>query len=156
MPRVIFRRGKPNIRVVIYPDAVRTSWTKVRQLIPRLWTGRKDVFRLYNAPGDSDNFEIHALLHIGMLDKPNEAFRLERNGYKRGYDLPDVDGKYPTDDDKSGGGTWGGVPNRLATSLDIDSIHKEVAGKHKVRSVGFYPDNCSALVKSTDMVAILF
>lgn len=115
MPRVIFRQGKPNIRVIKYPNAVRTSWQTVRKLIPSLWEGKKSFYRLWQEEGEPDSFKIDALPHIGMLDKPHEAFRFERNGYKSGYNLPDVDGKYPTDQDKSGGGTWQNVPEKLST-----------------------------------------
>ncbi|KAJ3531243.1 hypothetical protein NM208_g8961 [Fusarium decemcellulare] len=112
MPRVIFRENKPNIRIIEYPDA--------------LWTGSKSLYRLYMDPDEPKSLVVYALLHIGMLDKPGEAFRIERNGYKCGYDLPDVDGKYPTHDDKTGGGTWDNVPEKISTGLDIDLIHKRV------------------------------
>ncbi|KAJ4307389.1 hypothetical protein N0V84_012773 [Fusarium piperis] len=131
MPRVIFRENKPNIRIIEYPDAVRTSWSTVRELIPQLWTGSKSLYRLYMDPDEPKSLDVHVLLHIGMLDKPGEAFRIERNGYKCGYDLPDVDGKYPTHDDKTGGGTWDNVPEKISTELDIDSIHKRVTSELK-------------------------
>jgi hypothetical protein len=49
-----------------------------------------------------------------MLDEPGEAYRLERNAFKHEPDLPDVDGRYPDKDDKTGGGTWKHVPKRLS------------------------------------------
>jgi pyroglutamyl-peptidase len=126
MPRVIFREGQPNIRIILYPDAVRTSWFTVRKLIPRLWNGKKSFYRLYQNEDEPDQFKIHAILHIGMLDQPHEAFRLERNGFKCGYDLPDVDGKWPTEEDKTGGGTWTNVPESLSTDFHLDSLYKRV------------------------------
>jgi len=133
MPRVIFREGKPNVRIIKYPDAVRTSWEAVGKLIPPLWEGKKAFCRLWEEEeGGSDSFEIDAVLHMGMLDKPHEAFRLERNGYKSGYDLPDVDGKYPTDDKKTGDGTWRETPEKLSTDADLDAIYKQISAELSV------------------------
>jgi hypothetical protein len=140
MPRVIFREGKPNVRIIKYPDAVRTSWEAVRKLIPPLWEGKKAFYRLWEEEeeeeeGESDSPEIDAVLHIGMLDKPHEAFRLERNGYKSGYDLADADGKYPTDGDKTDDGTWGQTPEKLSTDTDLDAIHKRVSAELSVSNL---------------------
>ena len=63
---------------------------------------------------------------MGMLDKAGEAYRLEKTSFKHGYDLPDVDGEYPDEDDKTGGGTWKGVPEQLSTMFDVDSICRRV------------------------------
>ncbi|TPX13510.1 uncharacterized protein E0L32_005981 [Thyridium curvatum] len=126
LPRVVFRDGRPNIRVILYPDPLPSSWKAVRETVPRFWDGEKDFFRLYRDPDEPPQFSVTAVLHMGMLDKPREAFRLEKHGYKLGYQLPDVDGKYPDHDDLTGGGTWAGVPDRLSTDLDIDTIHRRV------------------------------
>jgi len=61
---------------------------------------------------NSEFFKIDAALHIGMLDKPEEAYRLERNAFKHEYRLPDVDGRHPDEDDKTGGGAWKHVPKK--------------------------------------------
>lgn len=106
----------------------------MRKLIPQLWDGEKDFFRLYNDPNESNTIKIHATLHLGMLDKPREAFRLERNAFKGDYELPDVDGERPNEDDKTGGGTWKDVPEKLSTDLNLDSIYKNIAPQLQVNS----------------------
>lgn len=149
MPRVIFRHGAlPDIRVVLYPKPVPSSWHAVREAVPHFWDGDKDFFRLYREPDTPSSFPVAATLHMGMLGEPKEAFRLEKNGYKNGYELPDEDGKYPDHDDLTGGGTWEGVPDKLSTSLDIETIHEKVKSKVKVYCPWYpilspsYPDNC--------------
>ncbi|KAJ3534577.1 hypothetical protein NM208_g7478 [Fusarium decemcellulare] len=134
MPRVIFRDGdgRPNIRLVLYPEPLPSSWHGIREAVPQYWDGDKDFFRLYRDPDEPPHFQVAGVLHMGMLDQPNEAFRLEKNSYKLGYDLPDVDGKYPDHDDLTGGGTWDGVPEKLSTDLDIYSIHEKVKSHVKV------------------------
>lgn len=133
MPRVIFRDGaRPDIRVVLYPKPVPSSWHAVREAVPRFWDGDKSFFCLYRDPDTPANFPVAATLHMGMLDEPKEAFRLEKNGYKHGYKLPDEDGKYPDHDDLTGGGTWEGVPDKLSTDLDIEAIHQKVKSEVKV------------------------
>jgi len=85
MPRVIFRQGKPNIRVVTYPDALRTSWSTVRKLVPRMWDGEKEFFRMYVDEDKPKTFTVDAMIHIGMLDKPGETYRLEKNAFQHEY-----------------------------------------------------------------------
>jgi len=127
LPRVIFRGGgRPDIRIITYPDPLPSSWKVVRETVPKFWDGNKDFFRLYRDPDEPAQFPILAVLHMGMLDQPKEDFRLEKHGYKLGYKLPDVDGKYPTHDDLTGGGTWEAVPDKLTTDLNIDAIYERV------------------------------
>ena len=138
MPRVIFRdEGRPEIRLVLYPEPLPSSWHAVREAVPQFWDGNKDFFRIYRDPDMAPNFPVAAVLHMGMLDQPNEAFRLEKNSYKRGYELPDIDGKHPDHDDLTGGGTWANVPDILSTDLDIDTIHQKVKSQVKVSSPSF-------------------
>jgi hypothetical protein len=79
-----------------------------------LWDGDKEVFCLYIDPEkpNSEFFKANGVLHIGMLDKPEEEYRLERNAFKHEYSLLDVDGRHPDEDDKTGGGTWKHVPKK--------------------------------------------
>jgi hypothetical protein len=132
MPRVIFREGKPDVRIITYPDALRTSWHDVREVIPKLWDGNKKLMRMYIDPDKPKTFPVHAILHIGMLDQPDEAYRFERNSFKSGYELPDVDGKRPDEADKNGGGTWDGLPEMLTTDLPLDKIYNRVKSQLKV------------------------
>ncbi|KAI1151383.1 hypothetical protein F4825DRAFT_357898 [Nemania diffusa] len=127
MPRVIFRdNGLPDIRIVLYPKSIPSSWSWIRQMIPKFWDGSRAFFGIYRDEGESPDFPIAAILHMGMLDQPNELFRLERHGYKDGYALPDIDGRHPDHDDLTGGETWNDVPNKLSTDLNIDFIYEKV------------------------------
>ncbi|KAF2754824.1 peptidase C15, pyroglutamyl peptidase I-like protein [Pseudovirgaria hyperparasitica] len=132
LPRVIFRNGeRPNIRIVLYPEPVPSSWHAIRQALPQFWSGDKHFFHLHHDPDTPSHFPVTAVLHMGMLDKPNEAFRLEQNAFKLGYELPDVDGKRPDEDDLTGGGTWTDIPDQLSTELDIGSIITKVKSTYK-------------------------
>jgi hypothetical protein len=73
---------------------VRTACEPVRKFVPKLWDGDKGVFCLCIDPEklNSKIFKVDAVLHIGMLDKPGEMYRLERNASKHEYSLPDVEG----------------------------------------------------------------
>ncbi len=133
MPRVIFRKGRPNIRVITYPDAMETSWHKTIDLVPRLWNGEKELYRLYIEADKPKTFTVDAMLEMGMLYQPGEAYRLERNSFKGEYDLPDVDGKYPDQDDKTGNGTWNNIPEKLSTDINLDSVYKRVSAELQVR-----------------------
>ncbi|KAF6836764.1 hypothetical protein CPLU01_03558 [Colletotrichum plurivorum] len=127
MPRVIFRDGdKPNIRIVLFPEPVESSWSYIRKTLPRFWDGDRDLFRLHREDDEPKTFPVAAAVHMGMLDQPNEDYRLEKHGYKKGYELPDVDGKHPDEDDLTGGGTWKDVPDRLDTALDVDYLYERV------------------------------
>ena len=63
MPRVIFRDGAlPDIRVVLYPKPVPSSWHVVREAVPHFWDGDKDFFRLYHDPDTPSSFPVAATL----------------------------------------------------------------------------------------------
>jgi hypothetical protein len=96
MPRVISRREKLNLLIISYPELVITAWEYVGRFVPKLWDGNKELFCLYIDPEkpNSEFFKVDAVLHIGMLDKPEEAYRLERNAFKHDYGLPDVDERH--------------------------------------------------------------
>ncbi|KAI1123110.1 hypothetical protein F5Y10DRAFT_60778 [Nemania abortiva] len=127
MPRVIFRgNGLPDIRLMLYPEPIPSSWSWIREKIPQFWDGSKEFFGVYRGADESLNFPIAAMLHMGMLDQPNEAFRLEKHAYRDGYEFPDIDGRRPDHDDLTGGGTWGDIPDKLSTDLDINFVHDKV------------------------------
>jgi hypothetical protein len=107
----------------------------VRKLVPKLYDAYKEVFRLYIDPEkpNSKIFKVDGVLHIGMLDKPGEAYRLERNAFKHEYSLPDIDGRHPDEADKAGGRTWKHVPEKLSTDLDLDSIFQRVSSELQLR-----------------------
>jgi len=133
LPRVIFRNdGRPDIRLVLYPEPVPSSWNAIRKAVPQFHKGDKDFFGIWRDPETPQHFDVAAVLQMGMLDQPDEAFRLEKNGYKLGYELPDVDGKRPDHDDLTGGGTWDDVPEKLSTDFDLDTIIQKVKSQVKV------------------------
>lgn len=88
-----------------------------------------EFFSLCEDSNNSKSFKVHAMLHLGMLDQPNEAFRLERNGFKKGYSLPDMDGKFPDNDDLTGEGEWKDLPDKLPTDVDVDRLYEEVIAR---------------------------
>jgi len=127
LPRVIFRANKPDIRILTYPKPLHNGWTFLRHFVPKIWDGDRDLFGLEKGSGQTEHkFKVHAILHMGMLDQPNSSFRLERNGFKKGYTLPDIDGKHPSEDDLTGGGTWKNLPDRLSTDIDIEGVFEKI------------------------------
>lgn len=132
MPRVIFRENKPNIRIIIYPEPIWTGWETVRKLVPALWDAKTDTFRMYKDPDKSATVKIDAMLHMGILDKPKLPWRLERYSFKSGYVFPGAGNKKPSEADRTGGGRWVGLPERLETDLNLDSIFEQVKSQLKV------------------------
>jgi hypothetical protein len=106
----------------------------VRNVVPHLWEGKKSFFRLFQQDGTSNTFRIDAMLHIGMLGRPHENFRIERQSFKGKYISPDVDRRTPTEEDQNPGGRWDGLPDKLVTHLDIDAICNQVADRVRVRN----------------------
>ncbi|KAH0559664.1 hypothetical protein GP486_003821 [Trichoglossum hirsutum] len=100
-----------------------------------VWGGEKEFFRMYLGPVKPKIFIVDTVLHIGMLDWPGEAYRLERNAFKGEYELPDVDGKRPGEDDNTRGRAWKDVPEKLPTDLNIDSIFQRVSSELKSSAV---------------------
>ncbi|KAJ8123351.1 hypothetical protein ONZ43_g680 [Nemania bipapillata] len=142
MPRVIFRgNGLPNIRLVLYPEPVPSSWNWIRKMTPKFWDGSKKTFDVYCDNGESPDLPVTAILHMGMLDQPGVSFRLEKNGYKKGYKLPDIDGREPDDDDLNGGGMWEDVPDMLSTDLDVKFIHEKVTGNIEGANIDIAEDH---------------
>ncbi|KAI0198104.1 hypothetical protein F4808DRAFT_473020 [Astrocystis sublimbata] len=141
LPRVIFRgNGLPNIRLVVFPSPVRSSWRWIRRQIPGMWEGERECWGIYYDETDEGGEEVNwlfpvaAALHMGILDQPNESFRLEKHGYRDGYDMPDIDGRYHADFNEGGedcsdvSGKWlNDMPDKLSTGLDIDYVHQKGA-----------------------------
>jgi len=126
LPRVIFRSRRPNIRILTYPTPVKTSWETARKTVPDLWSARKQDYGIYVGPKTSETFTIHAMVHLGMEDEDEAPFSFEKQAYKSGFEDPDVDGKEPSKEDLSGGGTWSDCPEILKTDLDVERLYQEV------------------------------
>ena len=101
----------PPVRILVHPEAIRVSYTAVRDLVPSLWKpeeGRK----------------VDLMLHIGMAGR-GLFYSVERRGHRDGYKIPDVDNeicedtKHPKHDKHW---IWNGVPDELKTDLDVDNV----------------------------------
>ncbi|KAI1127283.1 hypothetical protein F5Y10DRAFT_266222 [Nemania abortiva] len=126
LPRVIFRHGKPDIRILTYQTPIKASWETARKTAPVLWEARKADYGIFVEPNHSETFHIDAMIHLGMDDDPEAPFSLEKMAYKGGFEDSDVDNKTPSEEDLTGGGAWNSCPNLLETDLHVDGILKQV------------------------------
>ena len=99
-----------------------------------MWDGDKRHYGLPVEENEEERFEVSAVLHIGMIGEPNGFYRLERNSFKSEYSLPDVDGKRPTEEDRSGNGTWVHLPQKLSSEYDVDAMVDFVRSSTEVSS----------------------
>ncbi|KAI0147058.1 hypothetical protein GGR57DRAFT_264705 [Xylariaceae sp. FL1272] len=129
LPRVIFRRGKPDIRIFTYPTPIKTSWEAARKTAPVLWEARKADYGVFVQPNTSETFDIDAMIHLGMDDGSEAPFSLEKMAYKGKFEDPDVDNKTPSEEDRTGGGSWENCPETLKTDFDVDKIYEQVSAQ---------------------------
>lgn len=85
-------------------------------------------------PGET--LKVEAVLHMGSLDQPGEAFRIERQSFKGEYSLPDSQGKVPSEDDKTGEGDWVDFPNKLGTDINVEEVLEAVKANVSVGATG--------------------
>ncbi|RDL29920.1 Pyroglutamyl peptidase type [Venustampulla echinocandica] len=99
----------PPVRILVHPEAVRVSYNAVRDLVPKLWEGKK----------------IDYTVHIGMASG-RKFYSLERRGHRDGYVMKDVDGELLGDAErreKEGARwVWHGLPDELFTSVAVDDV----------------------------------
>lgn len=99
----------PRVRLLVYPEPVRVSYTTVRELVPKLWEGHK----------------IDYAVHIGMASG-RRFYSVERRGHRDGYNALDVDGNLLRDDwrrrEEGDKWIWHGLPEELLTSVAIDDV----------------------------------
>lgn len=69
-----------------------------------------------------------------MDDDPESPFLFEKKAFKTKFEGADVDGKEPTEEDLTCGGSWDSCPEGLDTALDFDAIWKQVTSEAKVSS----------------------
>ncbi|KAF3768996.1 hypothetical protein M406DRAFT_43866 [Cryphonectria parasitica EP155] len=100
----------PPVRIVVYPEPVRVTYSAVRALIPRLWR-----------PEFTGVPRIDFVLHIGMASiRPQ--YVLESLGHRDGYRLADLDNRLPIQDPARDDWPWQGIPSQLVTELDVDGV----------------------------------
>lgn len=99
----------PPVRILVYPEPIRVSYTVVRDLVPKLWAGRK----------------IDYAIHIGMASG-RKFYSVERRGHRDGYLMRDVDNEFLGDverrEKEQDKWIWDGLPEELLTSENIDDV----------------------------------
>jgi hypothetical protein len=83
----------------------------------------------------------------------NSAFRLERNGFKKGYALSDMNGKHPIDDALTGGGVGKDMPNEFSTNLNVDSVFDRITLELDVSITCAISPSCKTKYVSTQRLS---
>ena len=92
------------MRILVHPEPVEVAYKNVRQLVPKLWEGRK----------------IDYMIHIGMATG-RKFYSVERRGHRDGYKMKDVNGEFLEDFEREERSSpWVGMPDELKSSCDID------------------------------------
>jgi pyrrolidone-carboxylate peptidase len=93
----------------VHPEPIRVAYKTVRELVPKLWEGRK----------------IDYAIHIGMASG-RKFYSVERRGHRDGYVMRDVDNEFLRDDERrkeeGENWVWDGLPGELLTVADIDDV----------------------------------
>ena len=99
----------PPVRILVHPEPIRVAYKTVRELVPKLWEGRK----------------IDYAIHIGMASG-RKFYSVERRGHRDGYGMRDVDNEFLGDDERrkeeGENWIWDGLPGELLTVADIDDV----------------------------------
>ncbi|KAI6717251.1 hypothetical protein PZA11_005426 [Diplocarpon coronariae] len=97
------------VRILVHPEPVKVAYKEVRELVPRLWEGRK----------------IDYAIHIGMASG-RKFYSVERRGHRDGYSMKDVDHKLLGDAERrkleGDDWIWNGMPEELLSSVDVDDV----------------------------------
>lgn len=87
------------------------AYQHVRELVPKLWDGRK----------------IDFALHIGMA-MGRRYYSVERRGHRNGYEMPDETGSCLEDSERhkveGDKWIWHGLPDELLTSANVEDVWK--------------------------------
>lgn len=94
----------PPVRILVHPEPVNVSYETVRELVPRLWDGKK----------------IDFMLHIGMATS-RKFYSVERRGKRDGYVMRDVDGKLLSSTPE-GKHEWDGLPKEILTDVNLEDV----------------------------------
>lgn len=88
---------------------MKVAYTTVRELVPKLWTGKN----------------VDYMIHIGMAGG-REFYSVERRGHQDGYLSADVDNQYLGDEarkeEEGDKWIWHGLPKELLTDLKIAKV----------------------------------
>lgn len=97
------------VRILVHPEPIRVAYKTVRELVPKLWDGRK----------------IDYAVHIGMASG-RRFYSVERRGHRDGYSMEDVDnellGDHARKKIEGDKWIWNGLPEELLTTADIDDV----------------------------------
>jgi pyroglutamyl-peptidase len=101
--------GNPPVRILVHPEAIKVAYKTVRELVPKLWDGRR----------------IDYAVHIGMASG-RRFYSVERRGHRDGYGMEDVDQKLLEDHARKAiegeKWIWHGLPDDLLSSVDVDDV----------------------------------
>jgi pyroglutamyl-peptidase len=115
----------PPVRILIHPEPVRVAYKTVRELVPKLWEGRK----------------IDYMVHIGMASG-RRYYSVERKGHRDGYSMRDVDDLLLGDTEKKNAGehwAWEGLPAEILSDTNIDDVWRRWRTALPVNSTGSSP-----------------
>jgi len=97
------------VRILVHPGPIKVAYKTVRELVPKLWEGRK----------------IDYAVHIGMASG-RRFYSVERRGHRDGYGMEDVDKELLGDPARKkiegDQWIWHGLPEELLTAADIDDV----------------------------------
>lgn len=131
LPKFIFRTGEPDIRVLTYPKAFKTSWETAEPVVPTLWKGNKADYGLNMEPDQPNTFNIDAMVLLGMDDDDDSRFSFEKKAYRGQFENRDFVNKAPSQADLTGNGTWALAPEVIETDLDVYGIYRQVKSEMK-------------------------
>lgn len=119
------------IKIIKYPHDIEASWSEVRAIIPQLLSNKRKVYQPDYQDADAE-LNIDILIQLGMR-RSEDCIVFETVARRDGYVQRDVDDKELPPGDTEPGGIWEGLPEKLATSFDIDSAAQKVTKSHPVR-----------------------
>ena len=99
----------PPVKILVYTEPIRVAYKTVRELVPKLWKGRK----------------IDYAIHIGMASG-RKFYSVERRGHRDGYSMRDEDSELLEDTERrkreGSNWIWDGLPEELLSAADIDDV----------------------------------
>ncbi|KAH8771478.1 hypothetical protein BGZ57DRAFT_896202 [Hyaloscypha finlandica] len=101
--------SSPPVRILVHPEPIKVAYKTVRELVPKLWEGRK----------------IDYAVHIGMASG-RRFYSVERRAHRDGYGMEDVDnellGDHARKNIEGEEWIWHGLPEKLLTAVDVDDV----------------------------------
>lgn len=137
LPDTIERPNKKSIRILKYDRDTRDTYEDVRHVSREICSGESSIYRPVSHsdqekdPKHSRKVRVDLIVHLGMVAlgwRPDQ-FRFETVARRDGYELAGDDGKHVD----SAGLKSLGLPESLATSLDVQAAWTKVKDKFPVR-----------------------